>query len=313
MGDAAAKQIRSPSYPSMPLREAVEAIGKIERLYRSSPVDRAAAAKLIGYSSLSGPANKALAALASYGLLGRAGKGEARVTDRARAILHASSEAERRQNLLDAALEPGLFREIRDRFPDVPVPPEAGVISHLHRKQFNSSAVKPAARAFLETAAYVEELNASESHGKQSPTGPISSASKEDTLTCEGAKPGDLVQWESQGVLQLETPLRVRAVSADGEWVFVEGSETGIPMDETIVEAAAPSPPTSSQRTPPVLPLKANEIEIKPTEKGEVEWMRNRVDRDTYVRILVKGDLGSKEIGKLITLLEAQKLVLEED
>jgi hypothetical protein len=153
----------------MDLREAVEAVGKIEQKYRSAPVDREAAAKLVGYSSLSGPANKALAALASYGLLERAGKGEARVTERARDILHAASEGERRQRLLEAALEPDLFRELRERFDGLAVPPEDGVVTYLNRQGFNPTAVRPAAKAFLETMSYLQELGASESHGVSAP------------------------------------------------------------------------------------------------------------------------------------------------
>lgn len=163
--NAPPKSIRSPSYPSMALRHAVEAIGKIEKNYRSSPIDRLNAARLIGYSSLSGPANKALAGLAAYGLLDRAGKGEARVTERARDILHADSTAQRNARLVDAAMEPSLFRELRERFDGIAIPPEDGVVTYLNRQGFNPNAVRPAAKAFLETMSYLEELGATESHG----------------------------------------------------------------------------------------------------------------------------------------------------
>lgn len=317
MNDTAAtsKPIRSPSYPALSLREAVDAVGKIERVYRTSVVDRENAAKLMGYSSQSGPANKALAALASYGLLARAGKGDARVTDLATAILHANNDAERREKLLQAAFAPALFRDLKKHFHQVPVPPESGVITYLNRMGFNQSAIKSAASAFLQTAQYAEELRASKSHGHPSPERPDSAMSNgRSPSTFGGAKLGDLVQWESQGVLRLATPLRVRAVSEDGEWIFVDGSETGIPMDEVLVETPAQDPHAGTHRTPPVLPLDFGSVSsANSTEKGEVEWMRNRVDLDTHVRILVKGDLGPKAIGKLIRLLEAQKLVLEED
>lgn len=201
MSDASAsKMIRSPSYPVLSLSEAIESVGKIENEYRSSPVDRTAAAKLIGYSSLSGPANKALAALASYGLVDRAGKGDIRVTERARAILHADNDTERRENLLAAAFEPTLFRLLRDRFSSTSVPPEDGVLTYLNRQGFNPSAVRPAAKAFLQTALYVEELRANESHGNQSPTRQDSPPSRgKSRPTYGGAKPGDRVQWESGG------------------------------------------------------------------------------------------------------------------
>jgi hypothetical protein len=305
MNDVAVKPIRSPSYPSMPLRDAVEAVAKIERQYRSSAVDRTLAAKLIGYSSSSGPANSALAALASYGLLERAGKGETRVTPRARAILHAADDRERRENLLAAASEPDLFREIVERFPGIPVPPEDGVINYLNRQGFNPTAVRPAAKAFLQTMAFVEELRATESHGTEQPGDLNSSLPNEGggQKSFGGAKVGDLVQWESQGVLQLPHPLRVRLVSDDGNWIAVEGSETGIPMNEVLVE-------TKAIPAPPIFRMSDNQ---PAPEQGEIEWMRNRVGQDTNVRLMVKGDMGPKEIGKLIKLLEAQKLVLEDD
>jgi len=162
------KFIRSPSYPNMPLRDAVAAVAKIEKPYRSSPVDRTNAVKLIGYSALSGPANKALAALAAYGLLERAGKGETRVTERARDILHAESEAQRKARLFEAAMQPDLYREIRERFSGIVVPPEDGVVTYLNRQGFNPNAVRPAAKAFLETMSYLEELGAIDSHGSGS-------------------------------------------------------------------------------------------------------------------------------------------------
>lgn len=159
------KAIRSPSYPSMALPDAVDAISKIERLYRSNPVDRLSAVKLLGYSSLNGPSQKALADLAAYGLLERAGKGDARVTLRARDILHPSGDEDRNANLRSAALEPPLYRELRERFAGIPVPPEDGVIRYLNRLGFNPNAVRPAANAFLATMSYLEEVGVSDSDG----------------------------------------------------------------------------------------------------------------------------------------------------
>jgi hypothetical protein len=282
----------------MPLRDAVEAVAQIEKQYRSSTVDRTIAAKLIGYSTLSGPANKALAALASYGLLERAGKGETRVTSRARAILHANNDDERRENLLAAASEPDLFRELRERFDGIPVPPEDGVITYLNRQGFNPTAVRPAAKAFIQTMAYVEELLA------RRPTSSPTNAG-ETHKGFGGAKVGDLIQWEARGVLQLEKPMRVREVSQDGQWVAVEGSQTGIPMNEVLVQEQA----SNQDKTPPVFPLASEDN----TVKGEIEWMRSRLSANTHVRLLATGEMGPKEVGKLIKLLNAQKSVLEDD
>lgn len=166
MSTSPPKPVRSPSYPNASLSEAISSVRKIEQLYRSSPVDREVGAKLIGYSSLSGPANQALAALAQYGLVERAGKGEMRVTSRAQAILHPNNDDEQREQLRAAALEPQLFRELQERFPNM-IPPEEGVTTYLNRQGFNQSAIRPAAKAYLQTLLFLKEAGASDSNGTE--------------------------------------------------------------------------------------------------------------------------------------------------
>ena len=181
MSNDTAGAVRSPSYPNMSLADAITAVAKIEAQYRSAKVDREVGAKVIGYSGLSGPANKALAALAQYGLVERAGKGEMRVTSRARAILHPDSEAEKRQELREAAFEPQLFRELKERYADMR-PPEEGVVAYLNRKGFNQTAIRPAAKAYLQTLLFLEEAGANESHGA-SDDADADSASEQGTET----------------------------------------------------------------------------------------------------------------------------------
>lgn len=296
------KPVRSPSYPNLSLPSAISAVAKIESKYRASPVDRGDAAKLLGYSSLSGPANKTLASLSTYGLVESSGKGEMKVTPLAKAILHPKDKDERNAALRAAAFTPNLFNELQERFKDIS-PPEEGVETFLNRQGFNQNAVRPAAKAYLNTLSYLEEAGASKSNSTQSSNAAESSLTGEATGRYGGAQVGDLVQWESNGALQFEKPERVRMVSEDGLWVAIEGSETGVPMNEVIVEQAAPS-------KPPTFPIK--EVEISAT-KGEAEWIRNKLGPETNVRVLVTGEMGPKEIGRFIKILEAQKAVLEED
>lgn len=185
-------------------------------------------------------------------------------------------------------------------------PHEDGVKTYLHREGFNSSAVGPAARAFLETMRFIEKRSASESHGDKSLDESESGASDSgDGITYGGARVGDLVQWESQGVLQFPKPLRVRMVSDDGQWVAVEGSRTGIPMSEVIVEEAA-------RQEAPAAPVFEFEPEKHPA--GFEEWFRAKVGPEQQVQISYRGegDIGAKEIQKLIDILTAQKTALEE-
>lgn len=247
-----APSVRSPSYPNAPLEDAISQVAKIEKLYRQSHVDRVVAAKLIGYSGLSGPASSALAALASYGLVERAGKGELRVTSRARAILHPISLEERRQNLLAAAFEPTLFQELRGRWPDM-VPPEEGIVTYLHRRGFNQAAIRPAMKAYRDTLLFLEREGVSESHGTEGPKAPESVELEGANSGIYGkAQVGDSVEIEIGGMVVPPHPARVRAISADGQWVFVDGSETGIDMDYvTVLER----PDGGAAKVPPTLPL----------------------------------------------------------
>lgn len=261
---APAKPVRSPSYPSSALSDAIAHVRKIEGLYRDGPVDRVAAAKLIGYSGASGPANQALASLAQFGLVERAGKGEMRVTQRARAILHPNSDEEKRQGLRTAAFEPNLFRELHERWPNM-IPPEDGVVTYLNRQGFNQSAIRPAAKAYLQTLNFLQEAGVTESHGErpQEAANPTPQEGGGSAITYGGARVGDLIDYESGGAVANAEPMRVRALSDDQAWVFVDGSTTGLEMDQVVVRERP-----EIQRERPSLPLPeaklAKEVEVVP-------------------------------------------------
>lgn len=53
----------------------------------------------------------------------------------------------------------------------------------------------------------------------------------------EKVKEGDYVNWESEGVLRFKVPrkvLRIEESDVYGDYVFVEGSKTGIPIGECV-------------------------------------------------------------------------------
>ena len=304
--------LRSPSYPSMSLGDAVDTIAKIYRVYRTAPIDRGEAAKLLGYSSLSGPAAMVLSSLASYGLLERAGKGAARVTERAKGILYAESDEERREELKAAALEPPLFRALMGRFEAVindGMLPEGAVTRYLEKENFNPRAVRPAARAFLRTLEFLESSGVSDSHGAESSDGGKlpSTGTEAAPVTYGVVRVGDYVQWEHKGVLQFKEPQRVRFVTDDGEWLAVDGSETGIPMNQVIVEKQ------TSDATPPTIPLNAGTGAPAANQPGEHEQLEYKLSETTRVVLSVTGEMGKREFGRLIRLLTTQREILEEE
>ncbi|GAB5448702.1 hypothetical protein [Gymnodinialimonas sp.] len=166
-------QKHSPAYPNFPLEKAIQMASQVFEKDRKNEIDREVAAQHIGYSGLSGAAGKSLATLAHYGLVEKAGKGQLRVTQVLVDILHPDSEDDRREALRTAGLQPVVFQQIRDRFPDG-TPSEAALKSWLMREEFLDRAINPVAKAYLETARYMEHSGAFESDGVHGPDGPES-------------------------------------------------------------------------------------------------------------------------------------------
>lgn len=164
---------RSPGYPSISLRQAIELSKKIHDHDRTNPIDREAAAKNIGYSGITGASAKALADLAHYGLVERAGKGSLRVAQLAVDILYPVSEAARQDALEVAATNPDLFAAIRASFPDG-VPSDNNLRGYLMRQSFASAAIPYAIKSYTETARLLVEAAGNESHGEADKEAPES-------------------------------------------------------------------------------------------------------------------------------------------
>ncbi|HTO79045.1 MAG TPA: hypothetical protein VMJ31_04635, partial [Methylocystis sp.] len=158
---------QSPGYPSFSLAKAIPRIRLVFQADRRNPIDREVAAKHIGYSGTSGAADKALATLAHFNLLEKAGKGQTRVTQLAVDILHPDTPANRKKALLEAACAPSIFQDIRERFADG-APSESALKSWLMRENFLDRAIGPVAEAYLETYRYLEQERALESGGPSS-------------------------------------------------------------------------------------------------------------------------------------------------
>ena len=60
-------------------------------------------------------------------------------------------------------------------------------------------------------------------------------------ITPKEVKIGDEVQWTSQGTDQFAEPRKIKSISEDGKYAFVEGSDTGIPVAELSVTEVKPA------------------------------------------------------------------------
>lgn len=152
-------RLRSPAYPNITLADAIDYARKIHDQDRQHSVPRDVAAQHMGFAGPSGASDRALSALSHYGLIEKAGKGEIRVSALALRILHPANPTERREALHQAAFNPDLFRDLRERYPGAS-PTQATLASHLARMNFAPIAIPPATKAYLETCNYLQRENA---------------------------------------------------------------------------------------------------------------------------------------------------------
>lgn len=253
---------RNPKSPSLSLPEAIDLVGKIHAEERKYPVAREAAVKHLGYSSLNGASASTLSVLSQYGLLERAGKSEARVTDLAVDILHPETEQQKRAALEKAAEMPPLFKELTERYSDG-LPSEENLRGQLARVGFANGAIDQVVRAYMDTREFLANSKESESHRH-----PDKSA-------------------------QESSP----QASAKGE-----GEMTATAPSANEHQRPASSTPTmTAPHSTPFL-------------DGEREISRGALSKQgAGYRLIVSGEIGVKELDRLIRLLTVQKDFLVDD
>ncbi|MGN7984666.1 hypothetical protein [Burkholderia sp. 22313] len=305
---------RSPNYPALSLRKSLEFAGKVYAKNHTHKAEPIVVAQAMGYSGLNGKSLSAISALKKFGLLEDVDK-QLRIARSALTILvEPSTSAERAETLVEAAFLPDLFAELRAEYGDV-APSDELLRSYLLRRGFLLATVDLPIRAYRETLEMVAEVREL-CRGDVGKTNLDSSMSDDlGTVGSTAVKPnievGDLVQWEVNGSPQFERPRSVRALRVlDGQnWVFVDGRESGLPLQEVILERKNVTDLGPERTSPPMMPDFGRSLQVG---EGEREWLRGPLSKDVSYRLLVSGDMGAKEIGKLIKLLTAQKSVLED-
>lgn len=158
---------KSPNYPNASLPDAIERVRRVFEGDRAAPLEREVVARHIGYSGISGAADKTIASLMQYGLMERVGKGEIRVSSRALDILHPDTPHQRLDALRAAAFAPPVFKSIRERFPEA-IPSNDALRSYLVRLQFFDTAINAVISSYTETCQFLERELANGSGGQQS-------------------------------------------------------------------------------------------------------------------------------------------------
>lgn len=234
------KRQRSPNYPAVGLGEAIERLKLFMKEDGRAGATAAIAAKHIGFATAHGQAYSTLAALKKFGLVEDR---DGRVVPTPRAIEINSlpeADARRLKAIREAALLPSTFSELIAEYKDTGLPSEDTLAGELVAyKGFNPNGVKEFLRSFKETIEFAGlsdfSVLGSEIAGDEGKKKP---------------KIGDFVQWEHNGIFGLPQPKKLVRFSDDGQFGFVEGSNTGLPIAEIIPadppEQGSPFAPLSS-------------------------------------------------------------------
>jgi hypothetical protein len=204
---------------------------------------------------MGGDAGRVVSALKGFGLVDEA-DGRIKLAQRGVDIVARTPEDPKRQKAIKAAsLSPAIYGELVNEYSGG-LPSDTTLQSELIAgRKFNPKAV----------SAFIEDLRATLDFAGISPSGMVESKEEHEIPDTE-LRIGDYVQWESQGVLRLPEPRRIRGFSNDGQWAFLDGSEAGVPKKELIVTDAktvekpvempiVQHPPVEAPRKP-VEPLK---------------------------------------------------------
>ena len=255
IADIKKKKHRSPAYPSINLAAAIKRAEEFYRHEVRNPASFNVAATHWGYKPTSSGALLTAAALKSFGLMNELESASGRTLQLSPLGLRIVADkrpdsADREAAIKEAALKPKIHAAIWRKWNGT-LPSDAELTYRLENEwEFNVNSI----------SGFVRELRDTISFAKIAASDKVSPG-EEDTHDDEespNVKVGDLIQWESQGMLQFREPKRVRGFSDDGRFVFVGEDPTGIPITEVTVEEAAPADPPKPPIVVPPLRVMRN-------------------------------------------------------
>ena len=275
-------QGRGPGYPFIPIEKAIARAFEMKQREGFYPVPREAAYKAWDFGAKSSGARQTIAALKHYGLLEYVGSGDAakvKLTDLARRIiLDVRPDSEERAALIQqAAFMPAIHADLARRYPDG-LPSDTTIQVYLTlEKGFTEPGAKDLIAQYRSTLAFIK--------GSKPDTLPPASVveAADDSDDVPQIEVGDLVKVEIGGVLQFSEAKRVRAIQEHqgNFWVFIDGSDTGIPMEQATLETKA----LPGAVAPPKLQIDVGAIKTITPLKSGMKEEKNSLDEGEAVLI----------------------------
>lgn len=262
---------RSPAYPSISLKTAVDRVTSFDKYFgrHSAPMDKAGLAW--GFKENSSQAFSTLAALKNFGMIEYGDSRTADLSTDGRDYLRAQQAGLKQEILKRCALKPKAIKTYWDKWGS-DRPPDPICLDELVLKGgYNQNAAPLFLKVYDETIKFAG-LSNSDSDGILKGVSEVD----DDPPETQPVDIGDVVKWESGGVVQFEGR-RVVALSETKDYVFVEGSATGIPVEEvTVVEPAkdSQSKPMSAGMPPIRPPAVGARQDIFSLNEGQVilQW-----------------------------------------
>jgi hypothetical protein len=226
---------RSPAYPYIGLGEALDRARQFHKIERKVAAPVHVAVKHWGYREKSSGGIQTIAALKAFGLMKDVGSGPDRkvqLSDFGLDIIQDErlDSPERDQLIKRAALLPKIHATLWSRYRnDLPSPDN---LRHELKKEFkfNPNVIDDFVREYKDTISFAK-LSDSDTLSPE-----VSVGDKQNAPYIPQV--GDYVQWEPGGVMQFPEPKRVRGISPDGKYAFVDGCQTGLPVGELTHEKA---------------------------------------------------------------------------
>jgi hypothetical protein len=253
---------RSPAYPFINLAAALKRAKEFYSKEQRNAASVKVAVKHWGYDEKSSGGKQTTAALINYGLLKDEGIGDRRkvqlTQDALRVILDERPDSTEREQLIKKlALTPKIHKELWTKWGASM--PSDGEIRHTllvdWDPPFNDKAVDGFIKLYKDTIAFAKL--------GESDQGQL------EVNAADSLKMGDFVQWELNGVLQLPEPTRIRAFTPDRKFAMLEGSNTGVPVEQLTPEQA-PAGATTLPITPAPGQVGKMQKDIFSLKEGEV-------------------------------------------
>lgn len=297
-GNGKKTRVRSPQFPFIKLEDALKRARKLYDEEKRHAAALATVADHFGSTVKSSGFLQTIAALKQYKLVDDEEAGAARkvkVSSLAIRILLDQREdgREREKAIKEAALSPKLFREFWSKW-GVQQPSANTFRTELTiERDFNEGAADDFIKVYRDTIAFAKLAESDSEIDSNKDRGGGDGDNK-------AIQVGDYVQWESNGVLQFTEPRKVIQVSPDEGFVHVEGSNTGIPMDQVSKQ----QPPAA---TPPHIPL-------PPAGRGMSFTWTLSVPRAVHAELRIHGtEIRKADVARLRKQLDFLEESFEED